>query len=71
MLALMRGRFVIQITDQGKRFVNKVYEELHLFTGVQQLATSGYHSQSRGLVERQNRTIKEFLLKVLEENPLK
>ena len=52
MLALMRGRFAIQITNQGKRFVNKVYEEIHLFTGVQQLATSGYHSQSRGLVER-------------------
>ena len=46
-------------------------DELHLLTGVQQRATSLYHTQSNGLVERQKRTITNSLVNVLEENPLK
>ena len=44
---------------------------LHLLIGVQQRVTSAYHPQSNGLVERQKKTIKNSLVKVLEENPLK
>ena len=64
------GCFAIQITDKGREFVNKVSEELYLFTGVQQRVTSAYHPQSNGLVERQNRTLENSLVKILEENPL-
>ena len=55
----------IQINDQGREFVNAVSTELHRLCGIKQRVTSAYHPQANGLVERQNRTIKEKLLKVL------
>ena len=59
----------IQINDQGKEFVNEVSENLYEMTGTEQRITSAYHPQSDGLCERQNRTIKDSLVKVLEEKP--
>ena len=38
-------------------------------TGTEQRVTSAYHPQLNGLRERQNRTIKDSLVKILEENP--
>ena len=63
------GCMRIQINDQGKEFVNEVSENLHEMTGTEQRITSAYHPQSNGLCERQNRTIKDSLVKVLEEKP--
>ena len=63
------GCFAIQINDQGREFVNEVSDELRRLTGVVQRITSAYHPQSNGLVERQNRTIKNSLVKILENNP--
>ena len=51
--------------------MNEVAEELHSMTGTQQRVTSAYHLQSNGLVERQNRTIKNALVKILDQNPEK
>ena len=62
------GCFDVQINDQGRKFVNQVCEELHKLTGVEQRMTYAYHPQANGLVERQNRTIKNSLVKVLEDN---
>ena len=45
--------------------LNKLLER----TGAEQRVTSAYHPQSNGLCERQNRTIKGSLVKILEENP--
>lgn len=59
----------IQINDQGREFVNSVSTELHRLTGVQQRLTSAYHPQANGLVEKQNGTIKNKLLKVLQGKP--
>ena len=50
-------------------FVNEVCKQLHELTGVEQRVTPTYHSQGNGLVERQNRTIKNSLVKFLEDNP--
>ena len=59
----------IQINDQGKEFVNEVSENLHEMTGTEQRITSAYHPQSNSLYKRQNCTIKDSLVKVLEEKP--
>ena len=49
--------------------INSVTKSLHSMTGVKQRVTSAYHPQANGLVERQNRTIKNSLVKVLESDP--
>ena len=61
--------FEIQINNPGREFVNEVCKELHELTGVEQRVPSPYHLQANGLVEHQNRTIKNSLVKVLEDNP--
>ena len=68
-LICRHGCFSIQINDQGREFVNELSNHLHTMTGVEQRITSAYHPQANGLVERQNRTIKNSLVKVLDENP--
>ena len=60
--------FDVQINDQGREFVNQVCDELHELTGVEQRVTFAYHPQANGLVERQNRTVIDSLLKVLQDN---
>ena len=70
-LMCRHGCFAVQINDQGREFVNAISEELHKLTGVEQRITSPYQPQANGLVERQNRTIKKSLVKVLEYNPSK
>ena len=66
-----RGCFEIQINDQGSEFVNEVNTELHKLTGVEQRITSAHHAQSNGILERLNRTIKNSLGKLLENNSSK
>ena len=69
-LICRHGCFRIQINDHGREFVNKLSADLHAKTAVEQRITSSCHPQSNGLCERQNRTIKNNLIKVCEENPL-
>ena len=64
------GCFEIQINDQVREFVNEVCKQLHEFTELEHRVTSAYHPQVNALVERQNRTIKNSLVKVLEDNPV-
>ncbi|XP_076035778.1 uncharacterized protein LOC143021873 isoform X3 [Oratosquilla oratoria] len=56
--------FDIQINDQSREFVNQVSETLHMVTRVKLKVTCAYHPN--GHVERQNRTIKDKLLEILE-----
>ena len=55
--------------SNGREFVNEICKQLHELTGVEQRVTSTHHPQANGLVERQNRIIKNSLVKVLEDNP--
>ena len=49
--------------------MNEVADELHLMTGTQHRVISAHHPQSNGLVESQNRTNKNALVKVFDQNP--
>ena len=51
----------------GIEFVNKVSTKLHSLTGTEQRLTSAYHPQTNGLVDCQNRTIKDSLIKCLKD----
>lgn len=62
------GTAAIQINDQGREFVNQVSDLLLNLFGTKQRITSAYHPQANGLVERNNRTIQNLLLKVLGDN---
>lgn len=55
------------INDQGKEFVNQVAEILLMITGTKHRISSANNPQSNGLCERQNRIIKDSLLKVIKE----
>ena len=54
------------ITDQGHEFCNAINDELMECAHCKHRITSSYHPQSNGLVERQNRTTTNFLLKNMD-----
>ena len=56
----------IIITDQGREFCNAINDELMERAHCKHRITSSYHPQSNGLVERQNRTTTNFLLKNMD-----
>ena len=56
----------IQLTDQWS--LNEVSKVLHNMIGIAQRIILAYHLQSNGLCKWQNRTIKDSLVKVLNEN---
>ena len=55
-------------TDQGREFESRVLQALCGLLGIKKTRTAPYHPQSDGLVERNNRTIKDMLSKVVNEN---
>ena len=63
------GCMKIQISDEDGKFVNEVSKVLHYITGTEQSKTSAYNPQSNGLCERQNWTIKDSLVEVVDGNP--
>ena len=54
------------ITDQGHEFCNAINDELMERAHCKHRITSSYHPQGNGLVERQNRTTTNFLLKNMD-----
>ena len=56
------------LTDQGTNFVSQLLKELYRLLGVTVIKTSPYHPQTDGLVERYNRTLKEMLRRVIEQD---
>ena len=63
------GCMRIKINGQGKEFVNEVSQNLYEMAGTEQRITSAYNPPSNGICQRHNRTIKDSLVKVLEEKP--
>ena len=54
------------IMDHGREFCNAINDELMERAHCKHRITSSYHPQSNGLVERQNRTTTNFLLKNMD-----
>jgi len=55
------------IHDRAAEFLSEVLQETARLVGVSQLPTSGGHSQTDGMVERLNRTLKHMLTKVVSK----
>ncbi|CAB4068005.1 unnamed protein product [Lepeophtheirus salmonis] len=67
-----RNTGVIWDNDSPKimrEFDNSASTELHQLIGIHQRLTSVYHPQANGLAEKQNGTIRNKLLKVLQGTP--
>ena len=58
------------ISDQGKEFINGVFERLLKLTGTDQRMTSAYNPRSNGMAERANQTVMMALRKCCETDNL-
>ncbi|KAL1269051.1 hypothetical protein QQF64_031340 [Cirrhinus molitorella] len=56
------------LTDQGTPFMSKLMADLCRLLRVKQLRTTVHHSQTDGLVERFNQTLKQMLKRVAAED---
>lgn len=56
------------VTDQGVSFMSEVLQAVWQFLGVEPLRMSVYHTQTNGLVERFNESLKRMLRKFIGEN---
>ena len=55
-------------TDQGRNFECSLFKEMSLLLGMKKTRTTPLHPQSDGQVERQHRTILDYLAKFISEN---
>jgi len=55
-------------TDQGRNFESKMFQELAQMLGIRKTRTTPFHPQSNGQVERQHRTLLDYLAKFISEN---
>ena len=56
------------LTDNGTNFMSEVMKQFCQTTGVHQIRTSPYHSQTDGMVERFNSTLKRLLMKLTQNS---
>ena len=55
-------------TDQGRNYDSKLIKELSQLLGIRKTRATPLHPQSNDQVERQNRTILEYLSKYITDN---
>lgn len=55
-------------TDQGRNFESKLFQEMAVLLGIRKTRMTPLHPQSDGQVERQHRTILDYLAKFICEN---
>ena len=56
-------------TDRGSQFMSSLWTQMLTQWGVKALATTAYHPQANGLVERLHRRLKEALLALCPDSP--
>ena len=54
-------------SDQGRNFESQVFREVCDLLGIRKTRTTPLHPQSDGMVERFNRTLEQYLSKVVNE----
>lgn len=50
------------VSDRGRQFTSKLFQDLAKFIGSQSRQTTSYHAQANGMVERFHRTLKAALM---------
>ena len=58
------------LTDRGSNFISELFKNVCKLLGIKQLLSSGYHPQTSGVVERQNKTIAQLLRAALANENL-
>ena len=58
------------LTDRGSNFISDLFKNVYKLLGIKQLLSSGYHPQTSGVVERQNKTIAQLLRAALANENL-
>ena len=61
------GAMDVLISDQGREFLNQLMEDLTAKLGIDHRVASAYHPQSNGLRERDNRTLKAMINKLIND----
>ena len=56
------------LTDQGTNFISSLLEEIYCLLHIKRIRTTPYHSQTDGVVERFNGTLKGILKKFVSRN---
>ena len=56
------------VTDNGKEFVNSIFEEVAKLLNMTHLKTTAYHPQANGVIERANGSVVNILRTLVQEN---
>ena len=63
-----RYRVPLEVYTESRNFVSKLIKELSQLLGIRNTRATLLHPQSNGQVEKQNRTILEYLFKYITDN---